>query len=334
MRRTLYFSLILLLIEFNYIVTTVSTNCPTDLGHCKCYDVTDTNKFSQVRCGDNKSDTLTNANLKESLDKLNGEFDILYIHDTAIDTILGETVKTASFKKIFIENNPKLKDIEVNAFNKSPNLISLIIRNNPIMIGTHIFDIAKNNGEKLDTIEFDQNQIVDIPQNAFHSTDNKTLQLVKIIRLDNQHKGDGGKGLAKIGESAFANLPNLKQLSLDLNIISNIAPKGIDLSSINKVDDHVSVFLSGNDLPETEVTELKIIPPTKGSLGLVLENNLKPISLEISQKLFASIIQQEKGVVYLTNDKQHPKCECEKIPDLIPALKNQKNQGSWKMYEK
>jgi hypothetical protein len=327
MRRT-HFSFILLLIEFNYIVTTVSINCPTDLGHCKCYDVTDTNKLSQVRCGDNKSDTLTSDNLKESLNKLNGEFDILYIHDTAIDTILSDTVKTASFKKIFIENNPKLKDIEVNAFNKSPNLISLIIRNNPIMIGTHIFEIAKNNGEKLDTIEFDQNQIVDIPQNAFHSVDNKTLQLVRIIRLDNQHKGGGDKGLASIGESAFTNLPNLKQLSLDLNTISNIATKGIDLSSINNVDDHVSVFLSGNDLPEAEVNELKIIPPTKGSLGLVLENNLKPINLETSQKLFKNIIEHEKGVVYLTNEKQPPKCECEKIHDLIPTLISQKNQGS------
>jgi hypothetical protein len=302
-------------------VTAVSTKCPTDLGHCKCYDATEANKLSQVRCGDNKNDTLTSANLKESLNKLNGEFDILYIHDTAIDKILDQTVKDATFKKIFIENNLELKDIELNAFKKSPNLISLIIRNNPIMIGTHIFDIAKNNGEKLDTIEFDQNQIGSIPPNAFHSDDKKTLQLVRIIRLDNQHRGEGGKGLANIGESAFMNLPNLKQLSLDRNAISNIATKGIDLSSINNETDHVLVFLSENDLQETEVTEFKILPPAKGSLGLVLENNLKSINLEKSQKLFASITKQEKGVVYLTNKNHRPICDCEKIKDLIPTLK-------------
>jgi hypothetical protein len=93
------------------------------------------------------------------------------------------------------------------------------------------------------------------------------------------------------------------------------------------VDNHVSVFLSGKDLPEAEVNELKIIPPTKGSLGLVLENNLKSINLETSQKLFTSITKEEKGVVYLTNEKQPPKCECEKIHDLIPTLISQKIKG-------
>lgn len=297
--------------------------CPKDISPCKCYEISTTNLQTQVRCGDSSKE-LPTASLIASLDKLIGDFDILYIHNTLIESLGPETVKNSTFKKIFIENNEQLSEIDVNAFNVKVQPTSLVIRNNAKFIGSHIFDLVKKHGQNLVHLELDQNSIGDIPKDALNGAKNATLQKVQFIRLDSQK---GSKKMTSIGETAFANLPNLLQLSLDHNSISKIgsaSAPGIDLKSTNNLTQHISIFLNNNEISADEITEKKILLPTNGSVGLVLQE-ANSIDLSKSQKLLLDIASNPNGRVYLSNVGKPPTCDCAGITVLLEGIKKDTN---------
>lgn len=293
-----------------------AAECPAEsvVAPCKCYP-----KSQQIVCSDDPA--LNDDKLAEIGAKITGNWLYLYIHGTKINNIKANAFSNAKFNNIFIVSNPTLASIDPSAFQVSTTT-KLIIRDNKILNDhANLFAIVKKLGKSLQIVELDKNALTEIPANAFNDEAQKEIaqklyQELVNIRLDAQQ---GSLPLTKIGNGAFADLPKLKQLSLDNNKINAIGTSGIDLSkSALQATDHISLFLNDNQLTETTLTPIQIKLPagTGPSVGLVLNNNKIKILTKEFIEVVSSVAHKKNGKAYL-HSATPPECKCDNIDKIV-----------------
>ena len=100
-------------------------------------------------------------------------FDEFYLNNTLITHLPSNVFKDSTFEEISIENNEKLKTIDKNAFNSSNSYIKRVfIKNNPVLsegLDNSLFK-ALSELKNMEEIWFWNNNITEIPENAFNGT--------------------------------------------------------------------------------------------------------------------------------------------------------------------
>jgi hypothetical protein len=169
----------------------------------------------QIHCiGDKVNEKLLKKienNLRNDANKTQ-EVHLILIQNTSIKEI-GEWFNETKFRKIFIEKNDKLTKISPQAF-KSGILRSLVIRDNKHLNDVNIFKLARNL-EPSETIEFDNNNLNEVPEGGLQGNARSRSVSLKFIYLNNNN-------ITKIGNFSFDSLSNLEILSLNDNKISEI----------------------------------------------------------------------------------------------------------------
>jgi hypothetical protein len=184
--------------------------CDKDYNPFGCFQMS-----GQIQCiGDKVNEEVLKKiddNLKNDTNKTH-EINLILIQNTSIKEI-GEWFNETKFRKIFIEKNDKLIKISPQAF-KSGILKSLVIRNNKHLNDVNIFKLARNL-EPYETIEFDNNNLNEVPEGGLQGNARSRSVSLKFIYLNNNN-------ITKIGNFAFDSLSNLEILSLNDNKISEI----------------------------------------------------------------------------------------------------------------
>ncbi len=188
--------------------------------------------------------------------------------------------------QIFIENNKNLNTISSNAFARGIRK-SLVIRDNPKLNDTKIFDLARHL-EPSETIEFDNNNLTEVPETGLMLNSNSSSKSLKHIYL-NSNK------ITKILNSSFEGLRNLEILSLNNNQISKIDETGLKFGDgIN-----VTVLLNNNHLTYEAFKGIKESNPNIIHLSLHLENNRID---DLPENIFKEILETEKIELFLNDN--------------------------------
>jgi hypothetical protein len=169
----------------------------------------------QIHCiGDKVNEKLLKKienNLRNDANKTQ-EVHLILIQNTSIKEI-GEWFNETKFRKIFIEKNDKLTKITPQAF-ESGILRNLVIRDNKHLNDANIFKLTLNL-EPSETIEFDNNNLNEVPEGGLQGNARSRSVSLKFIYLNNNN-------ITKIGNFSFDSLSNLEILSLNDNKISEI----------------------------------------------------------------------------------------------------------------
>jgi hypothetical protein len=257
--------------------------CDNDYSPCGCFQMS-----GQIQCiGDEVNEDVLKKidhNLRNDTNKTH-EVNLILIQNTSIAEI-GEWFNETTFKKIFIENNDKLTKISPKAF-KSGILRSLVIRDNKHLSDTNIFKLARNL-EPSETIEFDYNNLNEVPEGGFQGSFGSRSRSLKFIYLNNNN-------ITKIGNFPFDILPKLEILSLNDNKISDIAKKGLQF----EVGVNLTVLLNNNYLTTESFKGLKEINPNITQLRLHLENNKID---DLPKDIFKEILETEKIELFLNDN--------------------------------
>jgi hypothetical protein len=294
----LLFFIVYLSSYFDNIIAELMCRKGIDYKPCDCFPT-----LGQVQCiGKNVTEEILkkiNDNLK--IDSSNTkEINLILIQSTNISKI-GDLFTDIKFRKIIIENNKNLNTISKNAFARGI-LKSLVIRDNPKLNDTKIFDLARSL-EPSETIEFDNNNLTEVPENGLRLNYNSFTESLKRIYLNNNK-------ITKILGSAFEGLRNLEILSLNNNQISRIDENGLKFGDgIN-----VTVLLNNNNLTYEAFKGIKESNPNITHLSLHLENNRID---DLPESIFKEILETEKIELFLNdNNFKCKNCTLEWLLDL------------------
>ncbi len=184
--------------------------CDKNYSPCDCFQMS-----GQIHCiGDKVNEKLLKKienNLRNDANKTQ-EVHLILIQNTSIKEI-GEWFNETKFRKIFIEKNDKLTKITPQAF-ESGILRNLVIRDNKHLNDANIFKLTLNL-EPSETIEFDNNNLNEVPEGGLQGNARSRSVSLKFIYLNNNN-------ITKIGNFSFDSLSNLEILSLNDNKISEI----------------------------------------------------------------------------------------------------------------
>jgi len=139
-----------------------------------------------------------------------------------------------------------------------------VVQNNPLLSSNDIFDLARNLTPS-ESIEFNNNFIKEIPENAFASDPHKSL--VTRIYLSNNTYNE------RIGKNAFIGNPHLTYLGLDNNNIHTIADYGLNFTDPTTSGHRLTVYLNSNRLNSYSFNRHKIVVPSNLRVDFHLENN-------------------------------------------------------------
>jgi hypothetical protein len=170
----------------------------------------------------------------------------LSISGTSISSIDDSLLGKATFDSIVIENNVNLIDITPNALGKGPNLI-FSVKNNTKLRAEKLFALVKNL-VLTQTIDFSRNKnnLVEIPDNAFRLTNSK----LKSIKLNENQ-------ISKIGSNAFNGNPNLNNIILWNNNLTENSFSDESFSLENTPENSVNLYLQNNFLKKLRENTFK-----------------------------------------------------------------------------
>jgi len=211
--------------------------------------------------------------------KPKNSFHLLNIRETNITTISRDTFISIKVENIVIENNHKLKSLDIKAFNSMQEINSFVLRNNSNFSDIHIFDLIKvlNPNE----VDLSRNLFDEIPSEAFADENGAKVYRVKSLKLDYNK-------IETIGSNAFIGLTKLTHLSLDHNMIKTLEEYSFKFIEIFS---HLFVSLKNNYLDNNSFNErtLDFEQKLTTSISLYLDNNnLTTLKENVFSKLILS----------------------------------------------
>ena len=180
-----------------------SSGCPAPelIKPCVCED-------NRIMCIKKSDIDLVNIfqTLEKNLTKSEKHLNIFYLRNSFITGLEGNTFKDITFDEIYISNCNQLTKIHVNAF-AGTDLItkSLSFRSNDAFSDNSIFEVISK-FVNLESLYLRDNNIREIPSNAFHKIGCYQDKLRKVSLL--------GNSIKKIGSRPFSQLRGLEYLTI------------------------------------------------------------------------------------------------------------------------
>lgn len=186
--------------------------------------------------------------LNSALDDLKGDkhFKRFYLNNTAITQLEENIFHEITFEEIRIDGATELKHIHSNAFTTT-NLITKTFHTSysPIENSLPNYDLfhALSLMLNLESIVLDNTNIKEIPENAFKSLNGPQNKLWAVyVRYGI---------LEKLGDYAFSDLNNLKQIALDGNELSYIPQNAFFFNK--KSNETLEIWLNANQLNSSSI---------------------------------------------------------------------------------
>jgi hypothetical protein len=300
------------LVFIKFLLVRGQNDCPTKMDPCQCFATT-----GQIRCvgRENISLPLTIDQLKMIGNELEGKWHSLHIENTSIANLNEAIFQKANFKKLFIIQNQNLSQVTAAIFvNNLDYTDDIVIKNNNKLTKVDGALLNKNKNS-LANLELDNNDIRLIESNYLQGFNNlvniSITNQVKPVNLSNY-------GI-DIKPGAFNNLPNLRFLNLDGNIIKPMANLTIDLHTVTmKANETLLITLNDTNLDDSFLVSSAIKLPNKlenGSIVVDLTNNK-------FTKLIDGIIVDIAKIGYVYIDTAKLNCECKDIKNLKEILNN------------
>ncbi len=220
-------------------------------------------------------------------------FESLRIFNTSLVSIDDNSLGNATFSVVYIENNTLLETISDKVFATEPLQLFMINYGNTKLKPNSLFAMFRSL-EMTEEIEFNFEDLTEIPENAFKPNNGSDTKLFIINLKENN--------ISKIGSNAFNGLSNLVDIELENNSLTTIDDWLNFPPNPNKIR---NVILANNKLNDKSFNTSTFKSEENIFINLNLANNM---ITKFPENIFAKYFTNGRNIIDL--DKNKMECDC------------------------